>query len=238
MADLAHIDTWIFDLDNTLYEAECQLFKQIDARMTDFIRERLEMDHERARKLQKDYYVQYGTTMRGLMDEHNVCPETFMDYVHDIDLSPISHNAALGNALDALPGKKLIYTNGSLRHAENVAGALGIYHLFDGVFDIQAADYEPKPKRSSYEKFLEVHNIEPARAVMFEDLVQNLQVPHDLGMTTVLVYSDAAWLDDEPVKKRPARPGETAGHIHHTTDDLTHFLSNARAKNSDAAQIA
>lgn len=235
MTDLSHVETWIFDLDNTLYDAKCQLFKQIDARMTAFIRDRLSMDHDIARKLQKDYYVKYGTTMRGLMDEHNVCPNVFMDYVHDIDLAPIENNPALGAALESLPGRKLIYTNGSIKHAENVATALGVFHLFDDVFDISAADFQPKPNLSSYQKFLSDHDVAPSTAVMFEDLIQNLEAPHALGMTTVLVCSDAAWLSDEPHNKRPARPGDHAPHIHHVTDNLTNFLTQARKAAPSAA---
>lgn len=219
-----HIDNWVFDLDNTLYAAECQLFAQIDARMVAFIKDRLTLDHAAARRLQKDYYVTFGTTMSGLMHEHAVCPDEFMEYVHDIDLAPISENPALAKALKALPGRKFIYTNGSVKHAENVAGALGILDQFDEIFDIKAAGYTPKPQRAPYEQFLSAHKINPRRAAMFEDLIQNLEAPHALGMTTVLVHSDAAWLDDEPQAKRPARPGESAPHIHYVTDDLTRFL--------------
>ena len=235
MADLSHIESWIFDLDNTLYDANCRLFSQIDARMTAFIRDRLSMDHDIARKMQKDYYVKYGTTMRGLMNEHDVCPHKFMDYVHDIDLSPVTKNPALHEALSSLPGRKIIYTNGSVKHAENVATALGVFELFDDVFDIAAANFEPKPHRASYEKFLSEHNVNPETAVMFEDLMQNLEAPHALGMTTVLVYSDAAWLNDEPHDKRPAKPGDRAPHIDHVTDDIANFLQNARTMAVDAA---
>ncbi len=235
MTDLRHIDCWVFDLDNTLYAAECRLFDEIDARMTAYIKERLAIAHHDARTLQKDYYVRYGTTMAGLMREHGVEPDHFLDYVHDIDLSPISENVALANAINALPGRKYIYTNGSVAHAENVAGALGIFHLFDDVFDIKAADYTPKPHPEPYENFVRRFGITPARATMFEDLAHNLEAPKALGMTTVLVCSDATWLADEPHEKRPARRGETADHIDHTTDDLTDFLQTARTAAASAA---
>ncbi len=228
MIDFGHIESWVFDLDNTLYEAECQLFQQIDARMTSYIRDRLNLPHDQARKLQKEYYVKYGTTMAGLMDEHQVDPDHFMEFVHDIDLAPIKPNPELARALSALPGQKYIFTNGSVRHAENVAGALGVFHLFDEVFDIKAAGYRPKPRRETYEAFLKEHGVTPQASVMFEDLAQNLEAPHAMGMTTVLVCSDAAWLADEPHDKRPAAPGFTADHIHHTTNDLTAFLSKVR----------
>jgi len=233
--DFRHIDRWVFDLDNTLYAAECRLFSQIDARMTDFIRDRLALPEPEARKLQKDYYVRYGTTMSGLMTEHDVDPEHFLDYVHDIDLAPVAPNPALGAALAALPGERYIYTNGSVRHAENVIGALGIADLFTEIFDIKAAQYTPKPHREPYELFLKLHDIAPDRAAMFEDLAQNLEAPHALGMTTVLVCSDAAWLADEPHDKRPARPGDAAPHVHYATDDLTAFLMSATTAEAKAS---
>ncbi len=230
--DLRHVENWVFDLDNTLYAAECQLFAQIDARMTAFIRDRLAMPHWEARRLQKSYYVEYGTTMSGLMDKHDVCPDEFMDYVHDIDVSAVHENKPLAAVLTALPGRKFIFTNGSVRHAENVAGALGVLSCFDEIFDIKAAGYAPKPRREPYDKFLASHGVEPQSAIMFEDIVQNLEAPHELGMTTVLVHSDAAWLDDEPHEKRPARPGDSAPHVHYVTDDITAFLSGADLTNT------
>jgi len=232
--DFRHVDRWVFDLDNTLYEAECQLFAQIDARMTDYISSLMSMPRQDARVLQKDYYVKYGTTMAGLMIEHDVEPDHFLDYVHDIDLGPIKPNHSLAKALKNLPGEKYIYTNGSVRHAENVAGALGIFDLFDDVFDIKAARYTPKPHREPYELFLSQYGIQPKRAAMFEDISQNLETPHALGMTTVLVCSDAAWLEDEPHEKRPAKTGDTADHIDYETNDLTAFLMSATTAETTA----
>lgn len=220
----AHVDTWVFDLDNTLYPAECHLFSQIDARMSTFIEGQFNCSSEEARKIQKGFYVQYGTTLNGLMTEHNVAPSDFMDYVHDIDLSGISANQALDQALEALPGRKLIFTNGSVKHAENVAGKLGILDRFDDVFDIEKGGFTPKPQAEAYTAFMSQLAVEPSRAAMFEDLPQNLMVPHAAGMRTVLVQSDADWFADEPAGKRPARPGETFDHVHHVTMDLTHFL--------------
>lgn len=218
------IETWIFDLDNTLYPAECNLFKQIDTRMTAFIEEHLALPFDKARRLQKDYYAQYGTTMSGLMQEHNVKPDHFMDYVHDIDLSALPANEALAAGIKALPGAKHIFTNGSRQHAQNVTSKLGIAHLFDEIFDIADADYRPKPHLETYERFITHRGVDPKRAVMFEDLPENLQAPHALGMTTVLIASNAQWIEDEPAKKRPAAPGEDHAHVHHTTDDLAQFI--------------
>lgn len=227
-ADLAHIDTWIFDLDNTLYGAQCRLFEEIDARMTAFIEALTGLDHAKARRLQKDYYVRYGTTMSGLMAEHQVAPQAFMEYVHDIDLSRLDPNPPLCDAIASLPGRRFIFTNGSARHAENVCGAIGLRDHFNGVFDIEAANFEPKPRRGPYERFCAQYDVEPRRAIMFEDLLHNLEAPHALGMTTVLVCSQAEWLADEPPAKRPARPGEKTEIAHYETSDLAGFLQSAR----------
>ena len=226
--DLSHVACWIFDLDNTLYPAECRLFAEIDARMRAFIERRLGLAPDAARRVQKEFYVRYGTTMAGLMAEHAVEPEDFLAYVHDIDLSPLADSPALAAALRRLPGKRYIFTNGSRKHAENVTARLGVDGLFDDVFDIRAAGWTPKPRRETYEKFLAAHGVDPTRAAMFEDLAHNLVAPFELGMTTVLVTSRAAWIADEPAEKRPAAPGDLHDHVHHATDDLAAFLAAAR----------
>ncbi|MEL6369605.1 MAG: pyrimidine 5'-nucleotidase [Pseudomonadota bacterium] len=222
------IENWVFDLDNTLYPARCHLFAQIDARMSSFIRERLEMSPEEARKLQKAYYVQYGTTLSGLMIEHKIAPDDFLAHVHDIDVSHLPENPLLAAGINALEGRKFIFTNGSVAHAENVLDKLGIdAGFFTDIFDIRAAEFTPKPHRQTYEKFLEAGRIKPARAAMFEDLAHNLEAPHALGMTTVLVCDDVKWFADEPAKKRPASLEDDHGdHIHHVTDDLTGFVQH------------
>ncbi|HOP18966.1 MAG TPA: pyrimidine 5'-nucleotidase [Parvularculaceae bacterium] len=224
MTDFRHVESWVFDLDNTLYPADCNLFRQIDARMTEFIRNRLGLAHDDARKLQKDYYVRYGTTMSGLMREHGVAPDDFLDFVHDIDLSPVDRNEALVDRLKALPGKRYIFTNGSVEHAERVMGRLGVGELFSEIFDIRAAEFLPKPHRETYERFLGAHAIAPKASAMFEDIADNLEAAHALGMTTVLVSSNAQWISDEPSHKRPARPDDRHAHVHHVTEDLTGFL--------------
>ncbi|WP_306251523.1 pyrimidine 5'-nucleotidase [Parvularcula sp. IMCC14364] len=228
MADFSHVETYVFDLDNTLYPADCHLFKQIDARMTRFIEETLQLPHEKARILQKQYYAAYGTTLSGLMIEHQVKPHDFMDYVHDIDLSPVAENTKLRSAILNLPGKRYVFTNGSVRHAENVAGKIGILDLFDGIFDIEQAEFKPKPHRETYQRFTEYFGINPSLSAMFEDIPENLKTAHDMGKTTVLVQSDAEWFADEPADRRPARPGEYFDHVHHVTQDLTSFLSGLK----------
>lgn len=222
--DIDSVDCWVFDLDNTLYPASCHLFAQIDQRMAAFISARLGLADAEARRLQKDFYVRYGTTLAGLMAEHAVPPHDFLDFVHDIDVSGLTPDARLQRAIAQLPGRRYIFTNGSTSHARNVAGQLGIFDLFDDVFDISASGFQPKPRPEPYHLFLDRHGVDPARAAFFEDMPENLLVPYTHGMRTVLVQSDAPWFDDEPAAKRPARIGEHFAHVHHVTADLTGFL--------------
>jgi len=226
MHNFSHVTDWVFDLDNTLYPAECNLFAQIDVRMTEYVARLLDLPPAEARIQQKKYYVEYGTTLSGLMHEHNIEAEHFMDHVHDIDLSPVARNDELAKIISSLPGRKFVYTNGSIKHAENVTTKLGIDHVFDDMFDIKAAHYMPKPKAEPYDLFLKSFDIKARNAAMFEDLAVNLEVPNTLGMTTVLVCSDSDWLDNEPSLKRPARLEDIAPHVQYRTSDLTEFLAS------------
>jgi putative hydrolase of the HAD superfamily len=212
---------WVFDLDNTLYPAECNLFAQVDHRMGDFIARYLGVPYPYARHLQKAYYRQFGTTLSGLMQVHKMEPHAFLDYVHDIDLSAVPELPALATAIGKLPGRKLIFTNGTRRHAERVAGKLGVLHLFEDIYDIVTSDYVPKPKPEPYAKFLRDHDIQPEHAAMFEDMPHNLEVPHHLGMTTCLVHSSYI---DHPVQLAMRNWQAPPDHIHHMTEDLTTFL--------------
>ena len=182
-----HVETWIFDLDNTLYPHNVNLWQQVDERIRDYIADFLKVTHEEAFRLQKDYYKRYGTSMRGMMTEHGMRSDDFLDFVHQIDHSPLEPNPALGDTIEKLPGRKVILTNGTRRHADAVLARLGIERHFQDVFDIIAAELEPKPSPQTYDRFLEALKIEAATAAMFEDLARNLAVPHALGMTTVLV---------------------------------------------------
>lgn len=233
-ADLSHVTRWVFDLDNTLYPAATNLFRQIDERMRVFIEHGLSVDPAEARRMQKDYYVRYGTTLSGLMTEHRIDPDHFLDYVHDIDLAGLAPDSALAAAIAALPGERYIFTNGSVAHAERVIGRIGLSGLFGDIFDIRAADFTPKPHRETYQRFLLRHAIRGDESAMFEDIAHNLEAAHALGMTTVLVSSDAPWIVDEPAEKRPAAPGDSHDHVHYVTDDLAAFLGAARL--SGAAQ--
>ncbi len=228
MADLRHVESWVFDLDNTLYPAGCHLFSQIDARMTEFIRKTTGAAHDDARRLQKHYYVKYGTTLSGMMTEHQISPDDFLAYVHDIDFSVVPADPALRSAVEALPGRRYVFTNGSVNHAERVLHRIGIDGLFDDIFDIRAAAWTPKPHRVTYERFIAATRVRPNEAAMFEDLPHNLEAAHALGMTTVLVASDAEWFADEPADKRPARPDDAKpSHVHHQTSNLAAFLDGA-----------
>ncbi|MBO4225926.1 pyrimidine 5'-nucleotidase [Bradyrhizobium neotropicale] len=216
-----HIDTWVFDLDNTLYPHHVNLWQQVDARIGEFVSNWLGVTADEARRIQKDYYLRYGTTMRGMMTEHGVRADDYLAYVHRIDHSPLEPNPAMGAAIARLPGRKLILTNGSTDHVGAVLARLGIGAHFEAVFDIIAAELEPKPAPQTYQRFLALHDVDPANAAMFEDLARNLVVPHQLGMTTVLVVPDGT---QEVVREDWELEGRDAAHVDHVTDDLTGFL--------------
>ncbi|WP_083202480.1 pyrimidine 5'-nucleotidase [Stappia indica] len=216
------VEAWVFDLDNTLYPASSDLFSQIDARISDYIARHLGLAAEEARLKQKAFYRDYGTTLRGLMIEHEIEPDAFLEYVHDIDYSPVLPNPDLGKAIAQLPGKKYIFTNGDRPHAERTAARLGISEHFDDIFDIVAAGLLPKPNLETYNRFLEKTGVSPARAAMFEDLARNLQVPHKLGMRSVLLVPEgtrAVFRDEWELE------GQNAPHVDFVTDDLTGFLN-------------
>ncbi len=233
MKSFDHIDTWVFDLDNTLYPASCRLFDQIDIKMGEFVSKLLQMEYADAKRHQKQLYYKYGTTLRGLMVDHGVKPEGFLDYVHNIDHSPVAANPTLNQALHDLEGRKIIFTNGTVAHAERVLDRLGITHHFAEMYDIIKADYVPKPNAAPYEKFVTEFNIAPKSAAMFEDIAHNLKVPHALGMTTVLITSpdndDASHL----------KGADDHLHVGHQTDDITAFLAdivNHRATQSKGSR--
>ena len=215
------IETWIFDLDNTLYPHHLNLWQQVDDRIRAYIVDFLKVPPDEAFRVQKDYYKRYGTTMRGLMTEHGLKPDDFLDFVHKIDHSPLEPNPALGAALSSLAGRKLILTNGTRKHADAVMQRLAVHEHFEDVFDIIAAELEPKPSKKTYERFLKLHNVDPSKAAMFEDLARNLEAPHALGMTTVLVVPEG---HREVFREEWELTGRDAPHVDHVTDDLTGFL--------------
>ena len=215
--DLSHVDTWIFDLDNTLYPSTSRLFDQIDLRIGQFIAERFNVDRQEARKIQKSYFREHGTTLNGLMTEHDVAPEEFLDYVHDIDFSPLEPSAGLEAALGALPGRKLIFTNADVTYARKVLARLGVDHHFEHVYDIAAANFVPKPFPAAYETLVERHAIEPEATIFFEDIARNLVPAAALGMTTVWVRGDNNWV----------LPGNEDAKPDFETSDLVAWLDDA-----------
>jgi putative hydrolase of the HAD superfamily len=193
-ADLLGEDvTWVFDLDNTMYPASVNMFDQIDKRMCIFIADFLDIDHQSAYRVQKQYFREHGSSLKGLMDLHAMEPGPFLDYVHDIDVTCVSPNHQMGDALSSLPGRKFIYTNATTAHAQRVLGQLGVAHHIEAVFDIVDADFQPKPAPAPYQQLIAEQAIEPTRAVMVEDVARNLIPAAALGMTTVWVHSDRPW---------------------------------------------
>jgi putative hydrolase of the HAD superfamily len=221
----SHVETWVFDLDNTLYPHDANLWQQIDDRIRAYIAGFLKIPLEEALRVQKDYYKRYGTSMRGLMVEHGLDPDDYLEIVHQIDHSPLKPNPALGSALEALSGRKLILTNGTRKHAEAVLERLAVHSHFEDVFDILAADLEPKPAAQVYDRFLKKHGVDPKKAAMFEDLARNLTVPYALGMTTVLVVPPKT---REVIREGWELEGRDAAHVDHVTDDLAGFLRGLR----------
>lgn len=229
-ADFDRITDWVFDLDNTLYPRHTDLFSQIDRNMTEYVSELLRLPREEARKLQKQYYRDHGTTLSGLMTVHGIDPNDFLEKVHDIDYSWVKPDPALGDAIRALPGRKFIFTNGDVGHAQRTANALGILDHFDEIFDIIAAGLTPKPARQTYDLFLSQHGVDSSQAVMFEDLPRNLVVPKALGMATVLVVPHNL---DQALGETWEHDGQEGDHIDYVTDNLTSFLGHYLAVATD-----
>jgi len=221
--DFSSVSEWVFDLDNTLYPRHTDLFKQIDWKMTDYVAKLTGFSRQDARKLQKQLYRDHGTTLRGLMNDYGIDPHDFLHDVHDIDYGEVEYNPALGQLIASLPGRKHIFTNGDVRHAENTIRALGIEPIFDSMFDIVAADFEPKPARGPYEKFLNAHVVHPKSAAMFEDMPRNLEVPKDMGMTTVLIVPRAG---SAHAAETWELAGDDAPHIDHVTDHIDEFIAD------------
>ncbi len=221
-AEFVHVTDWVFDLDNTLYPHHVNLFAQIDRNMTAYVAELLSLDPAEAKKLQKAYYRDHGTTLQGLMIHHGVDPNDFLERAHAIDYSVVPADPALGEAIKALPGRKFIFTNGSTSHAEMTARALGILDHFDEIFDIVAADFVPKPAGDTYDKFMSLHRVDTQNAVMFEDLPRNLVVPKALGMKTVLLVPRN--LEYEFVEAWETS-SDADEQIDYVTEDLARFLS-------------
>lgn len=213
--DLAHVETWIFDLDNSLYPASCNLFELIDQRMGAYISRLLGVDAAEARRVQKGYFHAHGTTLAGLMAEHGVAPRDFLDFVHDIDLARLTADPGLVAALDRLPGRKFIFTNADESYAGRVLDKLGLANAFDGMHDIHAMDYVPKPHPSSYQAICDRHGIDPMRALFADDMVRNLLPAKAIGMTTL-------WVDNG--SEQGPEPGSQE-HVDHRVADIASWLN-------------
>ncbi len=209
----ATVQTWVFDLDNTLYPPWMRLFDQIEVKMTDWVMTVLQVDRARADHLRAHYWQTYGTTLAGLMAEHDVDPGPYLTEVHDIDFSVLAPDPGLAASIAALPGRKIVYTNACAPYAEKVIAARGLGGLFDAVYGVEHAAFHPKPEARAFQTVFAQDGLNPAEAAMFEDDARNLAVPHALGMRTVHV----------------APAPEPAPHIHHHTDDLADFLSRLTA---------
>ena len=215
-ADLTHIDTWLFDLDGTLYPAESGFLDAVVDRMTDFVEKVTGLPRAEAFKVQKAYLAEHGLTLKGLMLHHGVDPNEFHAIFHDLSLEALAHDPELLGALERLPGRRLIFTNADDVHAERVLDRLGLGHLFDDVFHIGSAGYEPKPSPAAFARMNAAHRIDPLTTAFFEDSERNLAPAADLGMTTVLV---GAWAAQS-----------TAPFVHHRTEKLAPFLMGARLR--------
>ena len=213
--DFEHVETWVFDLDNTIYPARFNLFDQVDVRIGAFIARLLDLESGAARRIQKQYFRDHGTTLRGLMVNHDVDPHEFLGFVHDIDVGCIPPNPDLAHNLGRLHGRKVIFTNGSTDHAENVLARLGVAQRFDGIFAITDADFVPKPETAPYAALIERFNIDPRRAAMVEDIARNLEPAAALGMTTVWVRTDSVWGSE----------GSANDYVHHVIDDVAEWIT-------------
>lgn len=205
----SHVNTWVFDLDNTLYPPHMRLFDQIEMRMTAYVMQALGVDEARANYLRDHYWRTHGTTLAGLMREHDVDPGPYLTEVHEIDFSVLDPDPDLAARVADLPGRRIVYTNGCAPYAERVIEARGLSGLFDAIYGVEHADFHPKPDAAAFDRVFARDGLKPDRAAMFEDDLRNLQVPHALGMRTIHV----------------APQPQTAPHVHHHTDDLAGFLS-------------
>jgi putative hydrolase of the HAD superfamily len=214
MKNLTKIKFWLFDLDNTLYDGATKVFDQVDKKMSKFISEKLNVSLVEARKIQKNYFQEYNTTLNGMIKHHKIDADEFLEFVHNVDLSFLNKNEFLEEEIKKLNGKKIIFTNGSKAHALNVTKRIGIDRLFDGIFDIRDCDFIPKPSIEPYKKLVENYKIEPQYCIFFEDIARNLKPAYELGMKTVWIKNEEPW----------AAKYSDENFINYKTDNLAKFL--------------
>jgi len=214
MKELIKIKYWIFDLDNTLYSGDTKVFDQVDKKMSKFISEKLNVSVEEAKKIQKNYFHEYNTTLNGMIKNHEIDANEFLEFVHDVDLDFLKADKPLEREIAKLEGKKFIFTNGSKAHVANVTKRIGVEKLFDGIFDIVESDFIPKPSIEPYKKIIEKYKIEPQYSIFIEDIARNLKPAHELGMKTVWIKNDEPW----------AAKFSDSDFINYKTDNLAKFL--------------
>ena len=214
MKELKDIKYWLFDLDNTLYSGDTKVFDQVDRKMSKFISQKLKVSEDEAKKIQKNYFHEYNTTLNGMIKNHNIDANEFLEFVHDVNLDFLQKDEFLGDQINKLNGKKIIFTNGSKAHAANVTERIGIDKLFDGVFDIVDSDFYPKPSVEPYKKIIENYNIEPEYCIFFEDIARNLKPAHELGMKTVWIKNKEPW----------AAEYSDSEFVNYRIDNLANFL--------------
>jgi len=224
--NLSDIKNWVFDLDNTLYSPEEDIFSQIDKRMTEFIISKFSVNEEEAFNIQKKYFLEYGTTLSGLMKRENIDPDEFLEFVHDINLEILKPNIELSKIIKNLPGDKFIFTNGSKKHAENVLKQLEMSGIFDDIFDIKESNFIPKPNINAYLNFIDKTKIEPDVSIMFEDIGRNLEAAKKLGMKTVLIKRNVPMRNDKFRTKDFESLWEDYDFADCITDDLVKFFNN------------
>ena len=214
MKNLKKIKFWLFDLDNTLYSGDTKVFDQVDKKMSFFISKKLNVNINEAKKIQKSYFHEYNTTLNGMIKNHNIDAEEFLEFVHNVDLNFLKKDLDLKNELNDLIGKKYIFTNGSRAHASNVTKKIGIENMFDGVFDIVDAEFIPKPSIEPYKKIIQKYGIDPEYCIFIEDIARNLKPAYELGMKTVWIENNEPW----------AAEFSNESFINYKTNNLSHFL--------------
>ena len=214
MKELEKIKYWLFDLDNTLYSGQTKVFDQVDKKMSSFISKKLNVSLEEAKKIQKNYFHKYSTTLTGMIKHHKINADEFLEFVHDVDLGFLKEDKGLENEISKIKGKKIIFTNGSKAHATNVTKKIGIDKLFDGVFDIVESNFIPKPSIEAYKMLIEKYKIEPQYCILVEDIARNLKPAYELGMKTVWIKNEEPW----------AAEFSNESFINYRTENLTNFL--------------
>ena len=214
MKDLQSIKFWIFDLDNTLYSGNTKVFEQVDKKMTEYISKKLKVDKEEAKKIQKNYFHKYNTTLNGMIKNHKINAHEFLEFVHDININFLQKDPELAKEIERLDGIKIIFTNGSRKHALNVTKRLGVDKLFDDIFDIVDCDFIPKPLMEPYKKLVKKHKIDPNLCVLVEDIARNLKPAYEIGMKTVWIENDEPW----------AKKFSDENFVNFKTNDLSEFL--------------